>query len=144
MPSITLNLLNHCSRRSGESNVEQRDLYKPLKPILEFSHNATEAAIFFAWAQKQSRLASAGLAPNTSYLNRPKRFSTSHVFTELSSWLSSTEGVAANGLKGLFERFGIQGGLQKPTGGTGRFCGSCGGTIFKVRSGTELRNCLCD
>ena len=43
MPSITLNLLNHCSRRSGESNVEQRDLYKPLKPILEFSYNATEA-----------------------------------------------------------------------------------------------------
>lgn len=57
------------------------------------------------------------------------------MFADLSTWLASTEGTAAGGLKGLFERFGIQGGLQKPTGGSGRFCHSCGGNIFKVRSG---------
>jgi hypothetical protein len=109
------------------------------------SHNATEAAIFFTWVQKQSRLANTGRAPSASYLNRPKKFSTGHVFAELSTWLSSTEGVATGGLRGMFERFGIQGGLQKPTGGTGRFCGSCGGTVFKVRRGAwrsdSLRSC---
>ena len=88
-----------------------------------------EASIFVAYVQNQDVLAK---RTGVSYLNRHRSFSVSAMYAEISSWIKSSQGKASGGLKGMFERFGDIGGLQKPEGGSGRFCDSCMRTVFKV------------
>lgn len=92
--------------------------------------NATEAAIFSAFIELSQKVTSR----DSSVRSLPPfdHFKFSEIFEELDDWISNSEqGRSSGGLKGVLDRNGSNGTILT-SGGSGKFCNSCGHRILKV------------